>query len=101
MNVTAVTAASGSAVTSASTVSRPATTATTGSTASATAAAPLYSSPVQITDPLTGIVVVETRNVDTGVVTSQSPTKGALQYERTQMLATEKAFTKGARVKAA
>jgi len=60
-----------------------------------TATAVVYSSPTQSFDPSTGSVVIQTRNTSTGVVESQTPGTAALQYERSQMLATEKADTKG------
>ena len=60
-----------------------------------TATAVVYSSPTQSFDPSTGAVVIQTRNTSTGVVESQTPGTAALQYERSRMLATEKADTGG------
>jgi len=69
---------------------------TSSSSGSATtSAAVVYSTPTQTFDPSTGAAVVETRNTATGIVESQTPDKAALQYERSKMLAAEKADTQG------
>ena len=100
MSVSAISPISAAPPVSAQPAAAAAPAAATASTAS-TAASVLYSAQVQIIDPSTGVVVTETRNVDTGVITSQSPSIAALQYERAQMLAAAKAATKGHQVKAA
>jgi len=101
MSISAITpqAASPTFSSSSAPTSAPAASASSSSSSSSssttTAAAVLYSSPTQTFDPATGAVVVETRNTSTGVIESQTPGTAALQYERSQMLASEKADTQG------
>ena len=71
-----------------------------GATAS-TPTVTLYTSPTQIFDPATGQLVVETLNTLTGAIETQTPSKAALQYERTQMLAAQGSATRGAKLAAA